>query len=134
MTDRVVGHGFVNAEGQLKLDERSRFTAGVKGFAGKRVTLTVEDYKSQRSLAQNARFWKICTLVAEAWSVGRELPISKDQAKLVLCKVFLGQDETPLGPVPKGTSGLSVEEMGHLMTAIESHFASEGQPLPLEGY
>ncbi len=133
MTITLVAHGLVREDnGQLVLDNRAGFAADVKRFAGKRVTLSVEEEKDQRSLAQNARFWKICELAAEAWSVGRALPLHKDQAKLVLCRVFLGTDDTPLGPVPKGTRGLSVEAMAKLMTEIEEYFRSQGQALPLD--
>jgi hypothetical protein len=119
--------------GQLQLADREAFVSYIKSLPpGTRLTLTVAAEQDVRSLAQNARFWKICELAAEAWSVGRPLPLHKDQAKLVLCRVFLGTDDTPLGPVPKGTRGLSIEAMAKLMTEIEEYFRSQGQALPLD--
>lgn len=129
----LVAHGLVREDGQLVLDSRSDFARDVKQFAGKRVTLSVEVEKDQRSLAQNARFWLICQYAADVWSVGRPLPIHKDEAKLALCRAFLGMVDTPLGPVPKRTSTLSVAEMAHLQEQITAWFASEGTPLPLDG-
>lgn len=130
----LVAHGLVREDnGQLVLDNRSSFAADVKRFAGKRVTVTVEEEKDQRSLAQNARFWLICQYAADVWSVGRPLPIHKDEAKLALCRAFLGMVDTPLGPVPKRTSTLTVAEMAHLQEQITAWFASEGTPLPMDG-
>lgn len=130
----LVAHGLVREDnGQLVLDNRSSFAADVKRFAGKRVTVTVEEEKDQRSLAQNARFWLICQYAADVWSVGRPLPIHKDEAKLALCRAFLGMVDTPLGPVPKRTSTLTVSEMAHLQEQITAWFASEGTPLPMDG-
>ncbi len=133
LVSTLVAHGLVREDDQLKLDDRAGFTRGRPQFRGKRVTLTVEEEKDQRSLAQNARFWLICQYAADVWSVGRPLPIHKDEAKLALCRAFLGMVDTPLGPVPKRTSTLTVAEMAHLQEQITAWFASEGTPLPMDG-
>jgi hypothetical protein len=136
MSATVVAHGLMDGpDGKtLKLDSRTTFVRELgEKLAGKPVTLTVEEEKDQRSLAQNARFWLICQYAADVWSVGRPLPIHKDEAKLALCRAFLGMVDTPLGPVPKRTSTLTVAEMAHLQEQITAWFASEGTPLPLDG-
>lgn len=133
MIAALVAHGLVDASGQLRLDARSSFAQDVKRFAGKRIVLRVEEEQDVRTLAANARFWKLCELAAEAMSHGRELPISKDEAKLALCRAFLGVTETPFGPVPKGTRHLTPAEMSRLQADIEGHYASIGQRLPMDG-
>ena len=135
MIPPLVAHGVVDSEGALRLDDRSAFAREVKRFAGGlRVTLTVAEEEDVRTLAANARFWKLCELAAEVMSHDRPLPVSKDAAKLALCGAFLGYDQTPLGPVPKGTRHLSRSEMSKLQADIEGHYASMGQPLPMDGY
>ncbi len=130
----LVAHGLVREDnGQLVLDNRAQFVGGLPQFRGKRVTLTVTEEQDVRTLAANARFWKLCELAAEVMSHGRPLPVSKDAAKLALCGAFLGYDQTPLGPVPKGTRNLSRSEMSKLQADIEGHYASIGQPLPMDG-
>lgn len=129
----LVAHGLVREDGQLVLDDRPSFARDVKRFAGKRVTLTVTEEEDVRTLAANARFWKLCELAAEVMSHGRPLPVSKDAAKLALCGAFLGYELTPFGPVPKGTRHLSRSEMSKLQADIEGHYASIGQPLPMDG-
>lgn len=132
MDSRTFG-AFTRADGQLQLDDRPTFVAWIKSLPpGSRLTITVAPEQDVRSLAQNARFWKICELAAEAWSVGRPLPIHKEEAKLALCRAFLGLIETPLGLVPRGTRGLTTGEMSALQERITAHFAAEGTPLPLD--
>jgi hypothetical protein len=102
-------------------------------LAGRRVTLTVTEEKDQRSLDQNARFWLICEQAAIVLSQGRPVPLNKEEAKLALCRAFLGVLETPFGLIPRGTRHLTVAQMSELQDKITGHFASIGQALPLDG-
>lgn len=133
MDSRTFG-AFTRADGKMAFDSRSSFDAYIASLPpGSRLTITVAPEQDVRSLAQNARFWLMCQMVADIWSVGRPVPIHKDEAKLALCRAFLGMVDTPLGPVPKRTSTLTVAEMAHLQEQITAWFASEGTPLPLDG-
>lgn len=121
--------------GKLVLDDPVRWTGALARLAGQRVFLTVERERIQRTTQQNRWYWgMVVPLVADFLSQGRELPLSNDQAHYVLKSAFLGVDETPLGPVPKSTRKLSVEEFSTYCEKIVSHAAAEwGLNIPAPG-
>jgi hypothetical protein len=120
----------VDPLGRLRLDSRERFDAFVRTLAGKRVTLTVEEEQDIRSTQANRRYFVQCTAVAHLLSVGRDVPISKDQAHYILASSFWGVVETPFGPVPKSTRRMPVGRFNQYMDEIDAHFAAAGTPLP----
>lgn len=124
-------------DGQPSLDDRPAMVSYLKELAGKGVSRLVFDIQampSRHSAGQRRRFWLMCQMVADIWSVGRAVPIHKDEAKAALCRAFLGVVETPMSPEAKGIRYLSIEDMSRVMQEVEAHFAAEGTPLPLDGF
>jgi hypothetical protein len=114
---------------KMSRSERARFDAYVATLAGP-VVLTLEKREEIRSTQANRRYFVQCTAVAELLSVGRDVPISKDQAHHILASAFWGVVETPLGQVPKSTRRMPVARFNQYMDEIDAHFAAAGTPLP----
>lgn len=111
-------------------DDVPRWKQAKLTYQGKRVSVTLEREHSIRTLRQNNRYWIQCQAVADLLSVGRDVPLNKDQAHIILASAFLGLEETKLGTVPISTRTLTVEQFNLYMDRIDSHFAAEGTPLP----
>jgi hypothetical protein len=122
--------GHFDQLGRLKLRNREQWDAYGRSMAGKDVTLTVEEEQDIRSTQANRRYFVQCTAVAHLLSVGRDVPISKDQAHYILASSFWGVVETPFGPVPKSTRRMPVGRFNQYMDEIDAHFAAAGTPLP----
>lgn len=114
---------------RMSRSERARFDAYVATLSGP-VVLTLEKQEEIRSTQANRRYFVQCTAVAELLSVGRDVPISKDQAHYILASAFWGVVETPFGPVPKSTKRMPVGRFNQYMDEIDAHFAAAGTPLP----
>ena len=79
--------------------------------AGARIEVQYKVIRDVRSVKQNARYWSLVVpIAAEVLSVGRDIPLSKDQAHYVLKSAFIGVEETPLGTFPKSSKDLDVEQ------------------------
>lgn len=127
MTDSFSG---LMADTGFRPDMPDQWRQLVKALRGQRVTVTLEKEHATRTNRQNSRYWVQCTAVADLLSVGRAVPLNKEQAHVILATAFLGQEETPLGPVPMSTRTLTVEQFNLYMDRIDGHFASVGTPLP----
>jgi len=114
---------------KMSRSERARFDAYVATLSGP-VVLTLEKQEEIRSTQANRRYFVQCTAVAELLSVGRDVPISKDQAHHILASAFWGVVATPMGPVPKSTKRMPVGRFNQYMDEIDAHFAAAGTPLP----
>jgi hypothetical protein len=121
--------------GKVIFDQSLAWTGTLARHEGKRVTVTVRKLSVRRSSNQNRWYWScVVPFVAECLSVGRALPLSRDQAHYVLKSAFLGTEDTPLGPIPKSTAGLSIEEFSAYCERIVAHAATEwGVALPQPG-
>jgi hypothetical protein len=130
--ERFGGH--VSA-GKLLLDDPVRWASTLARHAGKRLLVTLESERLQRTTQQNRWYWAmVVPLVAGYLSKGREVPLSNDQAHYVLKSAFIGVVETPLGPAPKSSRKLSIEEFSLYCDKIVSHAAAEwGMNIPAPG-
>ncbi len=125
----------VSAAGVLVPDDPTAWRAGVARLRGKRVVISLQAVRITRSTQQNRRYWScIVPLVAEVLSVGRPLPLSKDDAHYVCKWTFLGHEDTALGPIPRHSKTLSTAEFVSYCDAIEAWLAQEhGVALPALG-
>jgi hypothetical protein len=114
-----------NEGGKITFDDSIHLRAAL-GALPKRISVTIERERIVRTTNQNARYWSlIVPLVAECWSLKREMPISNDMAHYALKCAFIGVEETPLGPVPKSSRTLTVPEFAEYMEKIEAYLAQE---------
>jgi hypothetical protein len=124
--DRQTFRAQVSTEGTLVWSEPTRVRATLAHLRGKAITITLEREVRRRSDPQNRWYWaSVVPAVAEYLSIGRPLPISKDDAHYVLCSAFIGCDETPLGRVPSHSSTLTTEQFSTYCERIRAHAASE---------
>lgn len=114
------------AKGQLRPEDAPRWAAYLSRLDGKRVTVQVKKPAIHRTQSQNAWYWAtVVPAVAAFLSEATGKTYDKDDAHYALKAAFLGQEETPLGMVPKSTTTLSVEEFTDYCTRIQAHAASE---------
>ena len=118
----------------MTVSDAAKVSALVQSFAPRRVEISIAIKHGQRTDPQNRRYWgSILPAVRENLSLGRELPLSKEQTHYVLKSAFIGVDETPLGPVPKSSRTLSVEKFKEFCDAVEAHFAKRGVCFATDG-
>jgi hypothetical protein len=116
----------VSREGTLVWSEPSRVRATLAHLRGKTITITLEREVQRRGDPANRYYWAaVAPAVAEYLSIGRPLPLSKDDAHRVLCSAFIGTEETPLGPTPCHSSTLTSEQFSVFIERIKAHAASE---------
>lgn len=127
MNDRPHFTGAVSADGKsLRFDAPVYWLTALARMKGKRVTVVLDRERGIRSTAQNSRYWGVIVPVCqEILSQGRTLPLSKDQTHFVLKMAFLGQEETPLGPVPMRSRDLDTAQFCTYCDKIEAHFRTE---------
>lgn len=121
--------------GKVELDDKVGWAALLARLDGKRVVVEVAVHSERRSSQANRWYWScVVPLAAEALSVDRQVPLSKEQAHYVLKSAFLGIEETTLGPVPKSTSKLTTTQFWEYCEKIVAHCASEwGMAVPMPG-
>jgi hypothetical protein len=103
----------------------------MREFDGQPVVLEIEKKRSVRSLQANARFWGVLVpLAGHFLSQTRDVPLSKDQVKFVLCSAFLGCEETPLGLVPMRTSELDTKQFAEFCERIQKWLGENGYTVP----
>jgi hypothetical protein len=124
--DRQTFAAEVTAEGVLRFAEPMRWRTRLAALRGKKLTVTVEREVKRRGDPANRYYWAaVARAVAEYLSIGRELPLSKDDAHRVLCSAFIGTEDTPLGPTPCRSSTLTSEQFSTFIERIKAHAASE---------
>lgn len=107
------------------------------------VRVTIETEPKTRTLAQNARYWKLIVPAFSEWTGYEEFPESaerlglapKDSAHEVLKAMFVGEREATLpdGTVVKirpSTAKLTVAEFADLQERAERFLNSQGIYLP----
>lgn len=121
--------------GKVQVDDALRWTSTLARHEGKRVLVTVQREVLRRTTQQNRWYWAIVVpMVADYLSQGRSVPLSNDEAHYVLKSAFIGIDETPLGPIPKSSAKLSIEDFSLYCDKIISHAAAEwGMNIPAPG-
>lgn len=119
--------------GKLICDPVS-WAIAMREFDGKPVTVEIEQKRDKRSVGANRRFWGILVpLAGHLLGQTRDVPLSKDQVKFVLCSAFLGCEETPLGLVPMRTSQLDTKQFHDFCERIEKWLGENGYAIPGEG-
>jgi len=132
-SDKISFSGTIDPKGHVKPDEVGVTRGRLARWIGRRVTVVVSRYVKQRSNNQNAWYWStIVPTVAGYLSQGRVLPLSNDQAHYVLKSAFIGQEETPLGPVPCSSAALTTAQFSEYVERIRAHAATEWK-LPIPG-
>lgn len=110
----------ITQEGEMQIAEPLVFRASLRRLKGQVVYVLVEPLKYGRSADQNRRYWGLLVpLAAEVLSADRPLPLSKDQTHEVLKLAFIGHEQTALGPVPKSSAALTVEEFAGFCNRVE---------------
>ena len=118
--------GRVDSGGKLRMEHRDQLDARLHDLSGRDVVVTLEPFRQTRSTKANALYWvAVIPAVADHLSIGRELPVSKDDAHYALKRAFLGMEDSPLGPIPKSTKTLDSEQFSDYITRIVAHAASE---------
>jgi hypothetical protein len=100
------------------------------------VWITFEEAGEQRSLGQNALwFGRVVPVVMEFFNRDRVVPLNKEQVHTVLITAFVGQEETPLGPVAVSSRTLSKDQFSTLIEKVMAHFSQPPYALsfPAEG-
>lgn len=117
------------------MDDPIRWASALARHAGKRIVVTLQREVLRRTNQQSRWYWSVIVpMVADYLSRNRDLPYSKDQAHYVLKSAFIGVDDTPLGPVPRSSAALSIEDFSLYCDKIVSHAASEwGMNIPAPG-
>lgn len=125
----------VSDKGELQIAEPLLWKVQLGRLRGQVVYVTVEGFKTTRSLAQNRRYWgMILPLAADVLSAERPVPFSSEQAHEVLKMAFLGHEDSPLGPVARSTRKLSVEAFSKFCTDVEHWLLhSYGVMVPARG-
>lgn len=132
MSEPLRFRGLVGDAGELRLDEPGRWRATLIGMRGKRIELALEAERKVRTNPQLRRYFKcIVPVVAAVLSVGRALPLSKEQTHRLLCGAFIGYESTPLGDVPIESKTLTPAQFAAYCDAIEAHFRAEAITFPL---
>lgn len=125
-----------NEKGRLAFDDPAHLQ-GVLAALPARVSVTLERIRQIRSSQANRYYWScVVPVVAEVLSIGRDLPLSRDQVHELLKKAFIGIEQTPIGEVAKSSAALSTDEFSAYVEAIQAHFGSEmgvAFPHPGEG-
>jgi hypothetical protein len=113
-------------KGTLKPDDPPRWAGYLTRHEGKSLTVEIKPPSTRRTLSQNSFYWsQIVPTVAHFLSEATGQFIDSDQAHYVLKCTFIGKDETPLGPVPRSSRALSVEEFSTYVDRISAYCASE---------
>ncbi len=113
-------------KGQLKPDDPPRWAGYLARHEGKQIVVETKPIRERRTPSQNAYYWsQIVPVVAEFLSEATGEFIDSKGAHYVLKCAFLGKVETPLGPVPRRSSELSIEEFSQYVDRILAHCASE---------
>lgn len=126
----MIFRGLVTEDGKLELDEPARWLAVLATLRKRVVQVTLE--RGRRSLKANAYYWAgIVEPIRQLFNIGREWPINKERIHDLLVRSFLGEEMTPLGPVPKSTHDLPSDRFALYIEVIRAHAASEwGLDLP----
>jgi hypothetical protein len=133
--DRQTFAAEVTEDGALRFSEPMRWRTRLAALRGKRLTVTVEREVKRRGDPVNRYYWGVVVrAVADYLSIGRALPLSKDDAHYVLCSAFIGMEETPLGRLPCHSSTLTSEQFSTFVERIKAHAATEWKlPIPEPG-
>ncbi len=128
---------------RIDLEYPKAMKAHVKTLAGKRVTVTIVDVKSRRSLKQNAWLHGPALSAIEAqWSkvcevLGADIGYEQSEMKLVLLGEFFGYKWNAIAkkdvPVKAHTSELTTKEFSALMSWLPDWAGSQFNisiPLP----
>lgn len=120
--------GSVDASGKLDPDVRGQIAEYLRTFAGLKVEINVRQYKSKRSLQQNARYWALLTVgAASLWEDPSEAEtLHEELAHLLLA----------LPPCPKTglrrrqrTPKLNTAEFTEYMDRVEMKLVELGADL-----
>lgn len=128
---RVTLVGVVDG-GKFRPDDAGRWRAWAAYYDKRRVVVTIEAEHKRHSDKQ--RGWYRAAIVpayAARLSIGRELPLSNDQAHFVMRGAFLGMVDTPLGPAPTSTRDLDTAQFSTYCERLVAHAATEwGMHIP----
>lgn len=114
-------------------DIRSRVMnviANVPIVEGKRWKVTFEEYKANRSLEQNKRYWQLLSAMADHLNENSDVVHTSDILHIFFRNSFLGKDVLEVkGKIlehPRSTSKLNVAEFSEYMQKVEAFIASQG--------
>jgi len=113
-------------QGQLILDDEYLFNQQKLSLEGKRIQMTLEKYKTQRSLRQNAFYWGVVIPIIGDWTGELEEDIIHNGLK----KKFLGGKEIKGIEMVKSTKKLTTTEFELFIDKIRIWLMEEGINLP----
>jgi hypothetical protein len=119
-------HGTVNATGdKIHTANKLAMHEALRKFANQEVIVTIEAFSPITRGFRGYYHKVVVECVRVHLSTGREIPLSKDQTHHILKGAFIGIEDTPLGPAPKSTKGMSTDQFVDYVMAIRAHAASE---------
>lgn len=127
MSEHVPIHrAWINERLAIVPHDRARWLAYLSRLKNKYVEIIVRSESTRRLRNQNAWYWvQIVPDVARHLSEATGRTIKPEQAHELLKRVFLGVIETPLGPVPRSSATLTIEQFSDYCTQIQAYAASE---------
>ena len=115
-------------DGRYKLDDKVGFQQATWDLNGKKIMLSVSQFRPQRSLEQNKWYWGVAIpILSEA--LGYDHDEMHDALKMKLLPKNL---DTPL-PTVGSTTKLNTLEFSHFMDDVVRIAAELGVALPLPG-
>jgi hypothetical protein len=118
----------VNEAGRLMMGDTTALNSWLHEQSGKALVITFETEK-EKAKARFYRYYRgvLVPFLSRKLAAlrGREVPYDNLSIHRLFCATFLPHEDTPLGPAPGGTKGMSTEELNSYVMRIKSHFATE---------
>lgn len=117
--------GFVDEQAKFVPEDRARWHATLSRLRDKRVEVTIGRERKIRSLSANRYYWGwIMPILAEYTGYS-----AQDLHEALKARI-LGCNETPFGPVPRGTSTLDETQFSDFVMHVKAEAAQLGCYLP----
>lgn len=125
MAQATTFHGVVQG-GKLALDSRDAFARFVARLDGKRVTVSVQKFRKQRSLAQQSWYWGVLIPIL-AEHLGYDKDDLHEALKMKFLRVKLDDDLETV----KSSAKLTTEEYSRWMEDCQRLAAEYGVDVPM---
>jgi len=109
--------------GKLQLYETATFNMNLGLLEGKRIELTVKEYKKSRTIPQNSLYWFYLNFI------GKEIGEVPEDLHSTFKAMFLVDRKTKI-PIVRSTTTLNTEEFSEYIERIAQRVASIGIVLP----
>lgn len=127
--DRVF-HGFVNPQGELKLEDPVAWRGFLAKLQGKRVAVTVKADRKHRTLQANAYLWKVVYGLIAEWSGHEPEEIHEAMKEKFLNRTTLDLPNMKTLVVPPSTASLDTVEFAIYIDRVRRWAAESGVNIP----